>query len=32
VIPVACISIGHPGEQKEARTRFNPDYVHFERW
>jgi nitroreductase len=32
VIPVACIAIGHPGEQKEPRTRFNPDYVHFERW
>jgi nitroreductase len=32
VIPVACIAIGHPGEQKEARTRFTPDYVHIERW
>jgi len=31
-IPVACIAIGHPGERKEPRTRFNPDYVHFERW
>jgi nitroreductase len=32
VIPVACISIGHPGETKEPRTRFNPDYVNFEKW
>ena len=32
VIPVACIAIGHPGEQKEPRTRYNPDYVRFERW
>jgi len=32
VIPVACIAIGHPGEAKEPRTRFNRDYVHFEQW
>ncbi|MCX6927395.1 MAG: nitroreductase family protein [Verrucomicrobia bacterium] len=32
VIPVACIAIGQPGETKEPRTRFNPDYVHFEKW
>jgi nitroreductase len=32
VIPVACISIGYPTEVKEPRTRFNPDYVHFDRW
>jgi nitroreductase len=32
VIPVACISIGHPAEAKEPRTRFNRDYVHFEKW
>jgi nitroreductase len=32
VIPVACISIGHPGEKKEPRTRFNRDYVHLEKW
>jgi nitroreductase len=32
VIPVSCIAIGRPGEQKEARTRFNSDYVHYERW
>ncbi len=32
VIPVACIAIGHPAEAKEPRTRFNRDYVHFEKW
>lgn len=32
VIPVACISIGCPGETKEARTRFKRDYVHTEQW
>ncbi len=32
VLPVACIAIGHPNEEKEARTRFNRDYVHFEQW
>ena len=32
VIPIAAISIGHPGEQPEPRTRYNRDYVHFEKW
>lgn len=32
VIPVACIAIGSPGETKEPRTRFNRDYVHFDKW
>lgn len=32
VVPVACISIGYPGEEKEPRTRFHEQYVHFERW
>ena len=32
VIPIAAISIGHPGEAKEPRTRFNCDYVHWEKW
>jgi len=32
VIPVACIAIGHPGEEKEPRTRYNRQYVHFEKW
>jgi nitroreductase len=32
VIPVAGIAIGRPGETKEPRTRFNPEYVHWEKW
>jgi len=32
VLPVACIAMGHPGEKKESRTRFNPAYVHREKW
>ncbi len=30
LIPVACITLGHPAEKKEPRTRFKPDYVRFE--
>ena len=32
VVPVAAISLGQPGEQPPARTRYNPDYVHHEKW
>jgi nitroreductase len=32
VIPIACVAIGHPGEHKEARTRYNESYVHREKW
>ena len=32
VIPVAGIAIGHPGEEKEPRTRFKREYVHWEKW
>ena len=32
VVPVAAISLGQPGEQPPPRTRFNPDYVHREKW
>ena len=32
IIPVACIAIGYPAEEKAPRTRFNRDYVHFEKW
>ena len=31
VIPVACIAIGQPAETKEPRTRFNPEFVRFEK-
>jgi hypothetical protein len=32
VIPIAGIAIGHPSEKKESRTRFNPDFVHWDKW
>jgi nitroreductase len=32
VIPVSAVAIGLPAESKEARTRFNPAYVHQETW
>jgi nitroreductase len=32
VLPVSGIAIGHPGEIKEPRTRFNPAFVHYEKW
>jgi nitroreductase len=32
VIPIAAISLGNPGEDPGPRTRFNKDYVHFEKW
>jgi hypothetical protein len=30
--PMAGIAVGHPGEKMEPRTRFNPAYVHREKW
>ncbi len=32
IVPVAVIALGHPGEQLEPRTRYNPAYVHAEKW
>jgi nitroreductase len=32
ILPVACLSLGLPGEKKAPRTRYNPDYVHCEKW
>lgn len=32
LIPVACIAVGIPGEQKPARTRYNLEYVHWDTW
>jgi len=32
VVPVAGIALGHPGESKEPRTRYRPQYVHYEKW
>jgi nitroreductase len=32
IIPVCVIAIGHPAETKDPRTRFNADYVKWEKW
>ncbi len=32
IIPIASIAIGYPDEQKEPRTRYKEQYVHYERW
>jgi nitroreductase len=32
VLPISCISIGFPAENKESRTRYSPDCVHYEKW
>jgi nitroreductase len=32
IIPIAVVALGQPGEQPPPRTRFNREYVHFERW
>ena len=32
ILPVACISVGYPGESKEPRATYDPDLVHFEAW
>jgi nitroreductase len=32
VIPIATIALGVPGEQPEARTRYNAASVHHEKW
>jgi nitroreductase len=32
VLPIAAIAVGRPGEEKEPRTRYRPDYVHYETW
>ena len=32
VLPVSGIALGWPGEDKEPRTRYNPAYIHHEKW
>jgi nitroreductase len=32
VVPIAVISLGQPGEQQPARTRYNAGYVRREKW
>jgi len=30
--PIAVLSVGHPGEEKEARTQYDGERVHREQW
>ncbi|MEK6775554.1 MAG: nitroreductase family protein [bacterium] len=32
IIPICAIALGFPAEDPEARTRYNPDLVHLEKW
>ena len=32
IIPIACISIGRPGESKEPHAKYDRDCVHIETW
>jgi len=32
VVPVSCIALGWPAEEKPPRTRYTPAHVHSERW
>ncbi len=32
IVPVGGIALGWPAENPEARTRYRPDAVHWERW
>lgn len=32
IVPVSCIAVGWPAEEKPARTRFDAAYVHHEKW
>ncbi len=32
VIPIACVSVGHPGESKAPNARYERDSVHFDKW
>jgi nitroreductase len=32
IVPISIISIGHPAEEKEARTQYEEGRVHRDRW
>ena len=32
IIPVGGLAIGWPAERQPPRTRFNPEFVHYEKW
>jgi nitroreductase len=32
IVPIACIALGFPVEQKEPRSRYRSDFIHYETW
>lgn len=32
IVPFAFVCIGYPGEEKEPRTQYNPERVHYNGW
>jgi nitroreductase len=32
ILPISCIAVGWPAEQKSPRTRYQPSHVHRETW
>jgi nitroreductase len=32
IVPVSAIALGHPAEFKEPRSRYQAQYVHYEKW
>jgi hypothetical protein len=32
IVPLAVIAVGHPSEEKPPVDRYDPAYVHLERW
>jgi len=32
IVPIAILAIGHPGEEKPPRTRYNADFIRYEMW
>ncbi|MGQ9632092.1 MAG: nitroreductase family protein [bacterium] len=32
IVPLCLISIGHPAEEKEPRTQYDPQRVHYQKW
>ncbi len=32
IVPAAIVAVGHPGEERVVRERYNPERVHYEVW
>ncbi|MHB9032557.1 MAG: nitroreductase family protein [Anaerolineae bacterium] len=32
IVPFAFVCIGYPGEDKEPRTQYNPERIHYNQW